>query len=98
MRLSLLLIEAGAPLEGVEANLCQFAATSTAAIQALLGRGVVVRELRDSKDSTPLLEATMARELDPAVLSMLVNGCGVDLDVSDVYGLWLYVHASRCQA
>jgi ankyrin repeat protein len=49
-RASLMLIKAGAPLEGISrASLCRFAATSTAAIQALLDRGVVVSELRDDQ-------------------------------------------------
>jgi hypothetical protein len=50
-----MLLEAGASLERADpADLCRFAATSTATIQALIDRGVNVRELRISDDSTPL--------------------------------------------
>jgi ankyrin repeat protein len=46
-RCALMLLEAGASLERADPfHLCRFAATSTAAIQALIDRGVVVRELR----------------------------------------------------
>jgi hypothetical protein len=52
-RCALMLLEAGASLdEADDSDLCLFAATSTAVIQALVNRGVVVRELRDSDGST----------------------------------------------
>ena len=61
------------------ADLCQFAATSTAAIQALIDRGVNVRELRISDDSTPLhVAAWSCRDAD--VFEMLVKVCGIDLE------------------
>jgi len=50
-----MVLEAGASLErAIPSDLCQFAATSTAAIQALVDRGVVVCELRKSGGGTPL--------------------------------------------
>jgi ankyrin repeat protein len=77
---ALMLLEAGASLEREHpAELCQFAATNTAAIQALIDRGVNVRELRISDDSTPLhLAACSCRDAD--VFEMLVKVCGIDLE------------------
>jgi ankyrin repeat protein len=78
-RVSLILVEAGASLERVApGDLCRFAATSTAAIQALLERGVVVRELRDDY-GLAALHCAAADTDDMAVLSMLVNVCGFRL-------------------
>jgi ankyrin repeat protein len=75
-----MLLEAGASLEREHpADLCQFAATSTAAIQALIDRGVNVRELRILDDSTPLhVAARRCRDAD--VFEMLVKVCGIDLE------------------
>jgi ankyrin repeat protein len=86
--ISTMLIEAGAPLDGVDRrHLCGLAATSTAAIQTLLRRGVVVSELRNSSSkSTPLHLAVAASAPDPAVLDMLVNECGVDLEARNTQG------------
>jgi hypothetical protein len=82
----LLLLEAGAALDDLEgvlfARLLNFVATSTAAIRAVLGRGVVVRELRSKAGETPLHKAA-ALASDMAALSMLVNVCGVDLEARD---------------
>jgi hypothetical protein len=77
---ALILLEAGASLEQEDpADLCQFAATSTATIQALIDRGVNVRELRISDDSTPLhVAAWSCRDAD--VFEMLVKVCGIDLE------------------
>jgi hypothetical protein len=61
--------------------LCQFAAASTAAIQALIDRGVVVRELRTFDDGTPLHAAGVVTMRDAAVFDMLVNVCGTGLEV-----------------
>jgi ankyrin repeat protein len=73
-----MLLEAGASLE--RADLCHLAATSTAAIQALINRGVVVREIVRGVGYTPLHEAACcSRARD--VLDMLVNVCGFDLEV-----------------
>jgi len=82
-----MLCESGAPLglEHVErSNICQFAAMSTAAIQALLDRGVAVGKLFDSRGLTPLHEAArLSHDVD--VLSMLVT-CGNDLEARDSIG------------
>jgi hypothetical protein len=51
--ISLMLINAGASLDGVQ-SLSSFAARSTAAIEALLNRGVAMNQLRDVMDGTPL--------------------------------------------
>jgi ankyrin repeat protein len=84
-RCALMLLEAGASLdEADDSDLCRFAATSTAAIQALVDRGVVVRELRDSDGSTPLHAAVDVGTRDsPAVFDLLVNVCGIDLEARD---------------
>jgi len=79
-RCALMLLDAGASLEWADpSHLCRFAATSTAAIQALIDRGVVVRELRMSDDSTPLHMAAWGC-CDADVFEMLVKVCGIDLE------------------
>jgi ankyrin repeat protein len=79
-RCALMLLEAGASLELANRSaLCWFAATSTAAIQALIDRGVVVRELRVSGDCT-LLHMAAWRCRDADVFEMLVNVCSIDLE------------------
>jgi ankyrin repeat protein len=80
-RCALMLLEAGASVELVSWHLCQFAAASTAAIQALIDRGVVVRELRTFDDGTPLHAAGVVTMRDAAVFDMLVNVCGTGLEV-----------------
>jgi ankyrin repeat protein len=82
-RCSMMLIEAGAPLEGVDRrNLCRLA-DSVSAIQTLLRRGVVVSELRDTEGQSPLHIADFSNS---ALLDMLVNECGVDLEARDNSG------------
>jgi ankyrin repeat protein len=102
-RCALMLLEAGASLERADPfRLCRFAATSTAAIQALIDRGVVVRELRTFDDGTPLHQAAVNSQ-DATVFDMLVNVCGIDLEARDEYGFtcvhpaaeWNYVFALR---
>jgi ankyrin repeat protein len=77
-RCAVMLLEAGASLE--RADLCHLAATSTAAIQALINRGVVVREIVRGGVYTPL-HAAACRSRARDVLDMLVNVCGFDLEV-----------------
>jgi len=86
VRTALMLLEAGASLETTDRDdLCQFAATNTAAIKALINRGVVVREIVASDGATPLHRATLdGRGVD--VLKMLVNVCGIDLETRDHHG------------
>jgi death-associated protein kinase len=88
-RISMMLIEAGAPLEHVnQFNLCGLA-TSTSAIQTLRRRGVVVSELRNFLGYTPLHRIASVFSPDDdqtALLNMLVNECKVDLDASDNLG------------
>jgi ankyrin repeat protein len=98
-RCALMLLAAGASLYGVDpSDLCWFAAKSTAAIQALLDRGVAVRELRDTSGRTPLHEASGPRNSirdPPAVFEMLVNVCGIDLEARSYAGITcLHVAAS----
>jgi ankyrin repeat protein len=96
-RSSLMLIKAGAPLDGISrADLCRFAATSTAAIQALLDRDVVVSELRDDNDATPLHLAVVAR--NRAVLSMLIKVAGVDLEARNSLGTCTHIAARLHQS
>jgi ankyrin repeat protein len=60
VRTALMLLETGASLETIDRDdLCQFAATNTAVIKALINRGVVVREIVASNGSTPLHRATL---------------------------------------
>jgi ankyrin repeat protein len=71
----------------------QLAATSTAAIHALINRGVVVREIVGSNGATPLHRAaSFTRDAD--VLDMLVNVCGLDLDAQDNHGTTCVVVAA----
>jgi ankyrin repeat protein len=86
VRISEMLIEAGAPLDGVDRRqLCQLAAKSTSAIQTLLRRGVVISELRDNERFTPLHFAASVKTPD-SVLRTLVNACGVDLEARNERG------------
>lgn len=81
-RITAMLIEAGA-LDSVDRdNMCRLAGQSTVVIQALLDRGVVVSDLRDVAESSPLHWAARSA-FNPAVWSMLVNVCGVDFDAQD---------------
>jgi hypothetical protein len=68
-RCALMLLEAGASVELMRRfSLCQFAAASTAAIQALINRGVVVREIVGRNGTTPLHGAArFARDILNAV-------------------------------
>jgi ankyrin repeat protein len=85
-RNSLKLIEAGASLEAVDHGLlCRLAASSTPAIQTLLRHNVAIRELRDRNGRTPLHLAAAEKAPDD-VLHMLVNECGVDLEVRNEWG------------
>jgi hypothetical protein len=89
LHVAAIFIEAGAPFDFVSCEqLCKFAGSSTYAIQALMKRGVVVRDLRDDEDNTPLQDAAVSEdvlrhwglECDLVAVRMLVNVCGVDLD------------------
>lgn len=104
-RMLVMLLEAGAPLEHVgRRDWCRAASGSTAVIQALLNRGVVVSELRYSRkpgyrdrdgDGSPLhLAASLKRER--AVLSMLVHACGVDLEARNFTGATCTHRAVAC--
>jgi ankyrin repeat protein len=87
-RISIMLIEAGAPLERVDSGrLCRFAAQSTLAIQTLIRRGVAINELYDGDFLTPLHLAVTHRTAEAlAVINMLVNECGADLEARSVDG------------
>jgi len=91
---ALMLLEAGAPLDA-RANLCEFAAKSTAAIQALLDRGVVVRDIRDWDNDT-LLHKAAAVGHDSDLFTMLVNVCGSDLEARNRDGVTCVHFAVRC--
>jgi ankyrin repeat protein len=86
--IALMLIEAGAPLEGFSrVALCEFALTSTSAIQSLMKRDIAVSEFRDVFDRTALhMAALRSGEVDSAVLQMLVDVCGVDLEARSKFG------------
>jgi ankyrin repeat protein len=79
---ALLLILAGASLDGIDrGRLCWLAAHSTFAVQALMDRGVVVRNLHDDSGRTPLHHAVQRHPNDLGLLSMLVDVCGVDFEL-----------------
>jgi len=84
-RSALMLLEAGASIvrdRVAPSKLCHFAAASTAAIRALIHRGVVVREIVASDGSTPLhIAARYSR--DAEVFELLINVCRIDLEVRD---------------
>jgi ankyrin repeat protein len=85
-RCVLMLLDAVASLERVDrSRLCSFAATSTAAIQALIDRGIVISELRCSFGRTALHEASRCSG-DAAVFDMLVDVCGIDLEKRNYSG------------
>jgi ankyrin repeat protein len=84
---SQLLVEAGSPLEVVNRDqLFEFAITNTSTIQALLNRGLVLNDLRTNDGRTLLHFAAVERKCDTAVLDMLINVCGVDLEARDMRG------------
>jgi ankyrin repeat protein len=88
-RISVALINAGASLADLSGPLSTFASRSTSAIQALLNRGVAVNLLCDFINSTPLHMLAFRRDCDAdggeveAVIQMLINDCGVDLEARD---------------
>jgi ankyrin repeat protein len=91
VRISVMLVNAGASIAGEQ--LCAFAAKGAGAIQALLNRGVVVNQLRDSLNLnyTPLhVIANRTRHAwsadSDAGVRMLVDVCGVDLEARSVAG------------
>jgi ankyrin repeat protein len=97
-RAAVMLLDAGASPDSADpSDLCYFAGTSTAAVQALLDRGVVVRELRDSNGFTPLHVAAWNSDIDDTdVFDMLVDVCGIDLEALDHGGeTCLHVAARR---
>jgi ankyrin repeat protein len=89
--ISLMLINAGASLD-VDDDLvdlvCEFASRSTAAIQALRNRHVIMNRLFDRLHCTPLhltARRQWSAEMD-AVVNMLIHVCGIDLDARDANG------------
>jgi ankyrin repeat protein len=82
--LVMFLIRSGASLLDLNrGDWCRLAAISKATLQLAMDRNVVVGELRDEDGCTPLHHAVFNCTHDLALLSMLVNVCGVDLDVRD---------------
>jgi ankyrin repeat protein len=77
-----LLIKAGTSLDGF--NLSYLAAISTGITRALIGRGIVVKELVNVFGRTPLHEAACNGLRDTSVLDMLVDTCGISLDARDL--------------
>jgi ankyrin repeat protein len=92
----LMLINAGASLDGLpNGTLCRLASTSTTTIRALLNRGVVVNQLRDYSNFTPLhLIAFQFLAHNPAAadadmlaaVKMLISVCDCDLEACDSSG------------
>jgi ankyrin repeat protein len=82
-----LLLEAGARFNLNDgSDWCSFAASSTFAIQALLDRGVAVRDLRGHDDRGTALHVAARSLRDATVFRMLVDVCGVDLEARDCPG------------
>jgi ankyrin repeat protein len=81
----LMLIKAGAPLENLHPDfLPRFALTSVAAIEALLARGVILRDLCCSFNQTLLHRAARIENID--MLHFLVNVSKLDLEARDLNG------------
>jgi ankyrin repeat protein len=97
---SAMLIVAGAPLGGVDhIELCFVAAMSAPAAQAMFERGVAVSELRDYSGYSALCRAAMAPKCDPALLHVLLNVCGIDVDFATARGeTAIHVAATWCNA
>jgi ankyrin repeat protein len=89
-RVSLMLINAGASLDGgVWGSLGAWASKSTAAIQALLNRGVAVGQYRSKTNVTPLHSNAMQHPWcaeRQAAANMLINVCGIDVNTRTVDG------------
>jgi ankyrin repeat protein len=89
-RAMVLLINAGAPLKKLcRGLLCQIASFSVDVVQALLDRGVVVRDLRNPNGGTPLHDAASVAwqfAVPPAVIHMLISVCSVDVDACNDEG------------
>jgi ankyrin repeat protein len=80
-----LLLSAGASLDDlIPEDLCSMAAIDMACLRLLMSRNVVVGDLRDDLGQTPLHCAVRSRRGDAAVMSMLINNCGVDLEARDL--------------
>lgn len=78
-RIVVALLEGGAPLLDDRNAVCRAAATSTAAIQLLIDRGVAVAELCDDDGNTPCHFVDDGVNTD-AVLHQLVRVCGIDVN------------------
>jgi death-associated protein kinase len=96
-RCTVMLLEAGASLDAVgHDDLCGLAATSTAAIQALINRGVNLRELVDRDGGTPLHSAARRKWDLSDVFDMLGRVCGIDLEARDRFGQSCALVAVQC--
>jgi ankyrin repeat protein len=78
-----MLIDHGAPLADVAQELFRFSISSTAAIQALQKRDVIVR---DSRQESPLIIAVSQFSNSSSVLHALVNDCDIDVDTHSRLG------------
>jgi ankyrin repeat protein len=87
--ISILLINAGASLDDLADQLCWLASRSIAAIQALLNRGVVLNQVFDAKNGTPLhmIASIAPPNAVEAVVKCFITDCGVDLEAVDSDGL-----------
>jgi ankyrin repeat protein len=88
-RITSMLIDAGASLAGVPAEeLCWLSSTSTSVIRALFNRGVVINQLRDRRNGTPLhvMAGKHPVATVPAAVKMLIAMCCVDLEARDSVG------------
>jgi ankyrin repeat protein len=80
-----MLIRADAPLD--RARSCKAAAMGVESVQALMDRGIVVRELRNGRDCTPCHLAIRRECVDLGpLMHKLVHVCGIDVNAVDAAG------------
>jgi ankyrin repeat protein len=96
-RIVVALVEAGGVPLHDDNTICEVAATGTASTQALMTRGIALSRVRASSGFTPLFYV-IAYGFNPALMNMLVNVCGVDVNARDSHGNTCAHHAAdRCK-
>jgi ankyrin repeat protein len=93
---AMLLIEAGAPLQGV--FLHHVAVCGPAVVQALVNRGVVVGQLRGYLSQTLLHVAAEGAQHKSALMNVLADDCGIGVDARDSRGNTACHYAARSAA
>jgi ankyrin repeat protein len=86
--ISIMLVDAGAPIEKVRRDLlCELCALSAAAIHELVRRNVEISQIRDREGRTPLHVAACWQQSHDslALLDLLIDVCGVELEARDTW-------------